>query len=225
MDARFPRFLLVLAALCGGLRLFAAETPTRTSASAPAPTATEIRNIVIFGDSLTAGYGLEDPATAAYPALLQQKIDAARLPYRVVNAGLSGDTTAAGLRRVDWILRQPVDIFVLALGGNDGLRGIDPGLTRANLQSILERVHAKNPSAKLVLAGMQMPPSMGADYTKAFGDMYPAVATKTGATLIPFLLAGVGGDPRLNQRDRIHPTAEGQAILAETVWQALRPLL
>jgi acyl-CoA thioesterase I len=222
MDARLYRFLLlfsVVAAFClaGTGRIQAAETPA-TAANAT-------RTIVVFGDSLTAGYGLGEPDTQAYPALLQRKIDAAGLPYRVVNAGLSGDTTAGGLRRVDWVLRQPVDIFVLALGGNDGLRGIDPALTRANLDGILGRVRARYPSAKLVVAGMQMPPAMGADFTKAFQEAYPAVATKTGATLVPFLLEGVGGNPRLNQRDRIHPTAEGQVVLAENVWKVLQPLL
>ena len=192
-----------------------------SSLSAAAPPHT----IVLFGDSLTAGYGLADPGAESYPALLQQKINAAGLDWRVVNAGLSGETSAAGLRRVDWILRQPVGLFVLALGANDGLRGIDPAVTRANLQAILDRVRAKYPAARIVVAGMQMPPSMGEDFTRRFQAIFPAVAEKSGATLLPFLLERVGGDPELNQADRIHPNAAGHAIVADTVWKTLRPLL
>jgi acyl-CoA thioesterase-1 len=187
--------------------------------------ATPPRTLVFFGDSLTAGYGLADPTSQAYPALIQEKIDEAGLPWRVVNAGLSGETTSAGLRRVDWILRQPVDIFVLALGANDGLRGIDPSLSRENLEKIVERVRAKNPKVKIVLAGMQMPPAMGPEFSREFGRMFPEVAEKTDATLVPFLLEGVGGRADLNQPDRIHPTAKGHVLIAETVWKVLRPLL
>jgi len=183
------------------------------------------RTIVFFGDSLTAGYGLDDPASEAYPALIQEKLAAARLGYRVVNAGLSGETTAGGRRRVDWILRQPVDIFVLALGGNDGLRGIEPAVSRANLQAIIARVRAKYPAAKIVLAGMQMPPGMGEDYAREFAAMYPALAEKNHLTFMPFLLEGVAGRTELNQPDGIHPTPAGHAIVAETVWKTLRPLL
>ena len=187
--------------------------------------AADPRTLVFFGDSLTAGYGLEDPATQAYPALVQEKIAAGGLPWRVVNAGLSGETTSGGARRIDWILRQPVDVFVLALGGNDGLRGIEPGISRAGLERIMERVREKNPAARLVVAGMMMPPMLGADYTREFSALYPELAKKYSATLIPFLLAGVGGDPALNQDDQIHPTARGHAVVAETVWRALQPLL
>ena len=183
------------------------------------------RTILFFGDSLTAGYGLADPASETYPALVQEKITAARLGWRVVNAGLSGETTAAGLRRIDWILRQPVDLFVLALGANDGLRGLDPALAQKNLQQIFDRVRAKYPKTKLVLAGMQLPPAMGADYSRAFEKIFPDLAAKNDATLIPFLLEGVGGRPALNQADAIHPTAAGNAVVAETVWKTLRPLL
>ena len=185
----------------------------------------EPRTLVFFGDSLTAGYGLDDPTAEAYPALIRQKIEAAHLPWRVVNAGLSGETTSGGARRIDWILRQPVDVFVLALGGNDGLRGIEPGISRAGLQRIMDRVREKYPSAQLVVAGLMMPPSLGADYTREFAAMYPALARKNSATLIPFLLAGVGGDPALNQPDQIHPTARGHAMVAETVWKVIQPLL
>jgi acyl-CoA thioesterase I len=183
------------------------------------------RTILFFGDSLTAGYGLEDPAAEAFPALIQEKIDAAQLGWRIVNAGLSGETTSGGLRRVDWILRQPVDIFVLALGANDGLRGINPGVSRQNLQQIVERVRAKNPRVKVVIAGMQMPDVMGEEFTRAFGEMFPHVARKNDAALIPFLLEGVGGSVELNLPDRIHPNARGHTVIAGNVWKVLRPLL
>ena len=187
-----------------------------------------VKTLVCFGDSLTAGYGLESAATDAYPALLQHKLDA--LPsssprWRVVNAGLSGETTAGGARRIDWVLRQPVDIFLLALGGNDGLRGIDPAVSRKNLQSIIDRVRDRYPAAKIVIAGMMMPPSMGQDYARAFAAVYPALAQKNQATLLHFLLDGVGGQPALNQADAIHPNPAGHALVAETVWSHLQPLL
>lgn len=208
MSARFPRFLFLWLALAAGSLL-----------------AAEPRTAVFFGDSLTAGYGLDDPASEAYPALIQEKIDAAKLPWRVVNAGLSGETTAGGLRRVEWVLRQPADLFVLELGANDGLRGIEPAVTQANLQAIIDRVRAKYPAAKIVLVGMQMPPTMGEDYTRAFAAMYPAVAAKNQLTLVPFLLEGIGGRAEFNQPDGLHPTARGHEIVAETVWKVLRPLL
>ena len=187
--------------------------------------AAEPRTVVFFGDSLTAGYGLDDPASEAYPALIHEKITAAKLPWRVVNAGLSGETSAGGLRRVDWILRQPLDMFVLALGANDGLRGIDPAVSSANLQGIIDRVRAKYPTAKIVLIGMQMPPNYGEEYTRLFAAMYPVLAAKEHLTLIPFLLEGIGGRPELNQPDGMHPTAQGHAIAAETVWKVIKPLL
>jgi acyl-CoA thioesterase-1 len=143
----------------------------------------------------------------------------------VINAGLSGDTSAGGLSRIDWTMRQPVDVFVLALGANDGLRGTAPAATEKNLQAIIDRVRAKYPKAKVVLAGMMMPDSMGPDYAKAFRDMFPALAEKNKTALVPFLLENVGGIRELNQRDGIHPTPEGHAILAENVWKILRPLL
>lgn len=185
--------------------------------------AAENKTLVFFGDSLTAGLGV-DP-DEAYPAVIQRKLEAAGRPWRVVNAGLSGETTSGGLRRLDWVLRQPVDIFVLALGGNDGLRGISPEISQANLEAMVRRIQKQFPHVKVVLAGMQMPANMGADYTKQFAAMYPAVAKETGVTLIPFLLEGVGGVPNLNQADGIHPNPEGHKIVAETVWRALQPLL
>lgn len=182
------------------------------------------KTILFFGDSLTAGYGLEDPSLA-FPALIQKRIDAEKLPYRVINAGLSGETTAGGLRRIDWVLRQPVDIFVLELGGNDGLRGLSPRDAQYNLQTLIDKVRAKNPQVKVVLAGMMMPPSLGQDYTRAFAAIYPTLAEKNQLTLVPFLLEGVGGNPALNQPDMIHPNAKGHALVAETVWKILRPML
>ena len=181
------------------------------------------KTLLFFGDSLTAGYGV-DP-DEAYPALVQRKIDDAGQPWRVVNAGLSGETTAGGLRRLDWILRQRVDLIVIELGGNDGLRGIDPATTRANLVAMIERIRQRYPDVIVVLAGMQLPTNMGPDYTHAFAAIYPEVAQEERATLIPFLLDRVGGIPSLNQADGIHPTAEGHRIVAETVWHALQPLL
>jgi acyl-CoA thioesterase-1 len=183
------------------------------------------KTVVFFGDSLTFGYGLAEPATESFPALIQKKLTDAHRPWRVVNAGLSGETTSAGLRRVEWIMRQPFDVIVISLGGNDGLRGIAPPVTRANLQGIIDRVRAKYPAAKILLTGMQIPPSLGLDYALAFEEIYPALAKKNHVALVPFLLEGVGGSSRLNQSDGIHPTAEGHAIVAETVWKYLEPLL
>lgn len=183
-----------------------------------------VKNILIFGNSLTAGYGLEDPAQA-FPGLIQKRIDSLGLPYKVINAGVSGETSAGGNSRIDWILRQPVDIFILELGANDGLRGIPLSETRKNLQSIVDKVKAKYPAAKLMLAGMQVPPNMGRDYSDEFRSIYPDLAKKNNMTLIPFLLEGVGGEAGLNQQDGIHPTEEGHAILAENVWKELKKLL
>jgi acyl-CoA thioesterase I len=197
------------------------ETASRPPAGEAEPQRTA--NIVFFGNSLTAGYMLE-PAEA-FPALIQQKIDSLGLPYKTVNAGLSGETTAGGVNRVDWILRQPVDIFVLELGANDGLRGIDPQETRRNLLTIIEKVRTRYPDAQVLLLGMQVPPSMGGQYARAFSTVFPEVAREADVPLVPFLLEGIGGVARLNLPDGIHPTAEGHKIMAETVWQGLQPLL
>lgn len=185
--------------------------------------AAEPRTLIFFGDSLTAGLGV-DP-DEAYPALVQKKLADSGRSWRVVNAGLSGETTAGGLRRLDWILRQRVDLIVIALGGNDGLRGIDPASSRSNLEAMIARVRERHPDAKIVLAGMQMPVNFGAAYTQQFAAMYPELAKKCQVPLIPFLLEGVGGVPALNQADGIHPTPEGHRIVAETVWRVLQPLL
>jgi len=180
---------------------------------------TAVKNILFFGTSLTAGLGV-DP-DQAYPALIQHKIDSLSLPYKVINAGLSGETSAAGKSRIDWLLKQQVDVFVLELGANDGLRGLPVKETAANIQAVIDRVRNKYPKAKLLLSGMQMPPSMGEKYTSDFKNMFPALAKKNNMTFIPFLLNGVGGIPKLNQKDGIHPTPEGHKILAENVWQKL----
>jgi acyl-CoA thioesterase I len=196
-------------------------------AQAPAATATpslDRRAVVLFvGTSLTAGYGL-DP-DEAFPALVQRKIDAAGLGYRVVNAGVSGETSAGALRRIDWLLRQPVSVLVLETGANDGLRGQDPRATRGNIQAILDATRRLVPAPKLVLVGMEALPNYGEPYRREFRSIYPELARKNGARLIPFLLAGVAGDPRLNQADGIHPNAEGEKLVAENVWKVLRPLL
>lgn len=186
--------------------------------------ASEVQKIVFIGDSITAGYGL-DPE-AAYPALIREKIEAHDLPFDVVNAGVSGDTTAGGLRRVAWVLRgsQPA-IVVIALGGNDGLRGVPVEQTRQNLRQMIDEIRELSPNTRILLAGMRMPESMGADYTESFFESFATVAEEKDIAQISFLLEGVGGDPKLNQSDEIHPNAAGQKVIAETVWSTLKPLL
>jgi acyl-CoA thioesterase-1 len=182
------------------------------------------RPVILFvGTSLTAGLGL-DPSEA-YPARVQEKIDAAGLRYRVVNAGVSGETSAGARRRLDWLLRQPVAVLVLETGANDGLRGQDPDATRANIQAILDDARHHTPPPRLVLAAMEAPPNYGEAYRRRFRAIYPELARTSGTTLVPFLLEGVAGDPALNQPDGIHPTAEGHARIAATVWNTLRPIL
>ncbi len=183
----------------------------------------ESKKILFFGDSITAGYGLDEEQ--AFPALIQERIDSLGWNFNAVNAGLSGETSAGGLRRVDWMLRQDFSIFVLELGGNDGLRGIDLESTKKNLEEIIEKVRNKKPDAKIILTGMQVPPNLGPDYTSQFKEMYPEIAEEKNVTLIPFLLEEVGGNPELNQADGIHPTAKGHKIIAETVWETLKPIL
>ena len=184
------------------------------------------RTILFFGDSLTAGYGLDDPAIEAFPAVIQEKIKAAGYRYAVVNGGLSGDTTAGGLHRIDWLLRRPVDILFLELGGNDGLRGLPIDEAWRNLQGIIDKTRAKNPDVRVVIAGMQIPPNFGQDYVERFKAMYADLAkANPGAVLLPFLLEGVGGDESLNQKDQIHPTAAGHRKVAQLVWPLLEPLI
>jgi acyl-CoA thioesterase-1 len=181
------------------------------------------KTVVVLGDSLAAGFGVEP--SEAFPALLQEKINAAGLNYTVANAGVSGDTSSDGLNRINWLLKRRIDVLILELGGNDGLRGIPAATTKANLQSIIDRVKQKYPDAKIVVAGMQMPPNMGEAYTTAFRRLFSELAEKNHTTLVPFLLEGVGGKPELNQPDHIHPTAEGHKIVAENVWKMLKPVL
>jgi acyl-CoA thioesterase-1 len=212
------RFFLVQSGLAlAGCALSMAQAAPATSSAAARP------RVIILGDSITAGHGLS-PADA-YPAVLQEKIDAAHLNYQVVNAGVSGDTSAGGLRRVDWALSAGAKVLVIALGGNDGLRGIAPKQTEANLSGIIEKAKAKVPGLIVIVAGMQMPASMGAEFAKAFGELFPHVAKENGALLVPYLLKDVGGIDRMNQSDFIHPTAEGQRKVAENVWAVLKGAL
>jgi acyl-CoA thioesterase-1 len=183
----------------------------------------EMKTILFFGNSLTAGYGLE-PAEA-FPALIQQKIDSLALPYKVVNAGNSGETSSGGKNRIDWLLRQKMDVFVLELGANDGLRGIPVNETKQNLQVIIDKVKARYPEAKLVLLGMEIPPNMGGQYAAEFRLIFRQLATKNNMAFVPFLLEGVGGVRALNQPDGIHPTAAGHKILARNVWEVLAGVL
>ncbi len=206
----------------------ASNTATESSAqqaSAKDTTSKPTKTVLFFGDSLTAGYGLDDPATDAYPSVIQKKITQEGFPYKVVNAGNSGETSAGGRSRINWVLKQKVDVFVLELGANDGLRGIPVAETARNLQAIIDKVKAKYPNAKLIMAGMQIPPSMGVSYAKQFRDVFPKLAVKNDMLLIPFLLEGVGGNAKLNQADGIHPTAEGAKVVAGNVWSILKGVL
>jgi acyl-CoA thioesterase-1 len=208
---------LLLLLWTAGRALWAADAPGSNGAR-KTPS-----RIVILGDSITAGYGVD--REQAYPALLQQKIDAAGLPFAVVNAGVSGDTTAGGLRRLDWTLQGGADVLIVALGGNDGLRGIPPKQTQENLAGIIQRARAKLPAIKIIIAGMQMPANMGEDYVSKYRAVFSEVAKTGNAALVPFLLEGVGGIESLNQPDLIHPNPEGQKRVAENVWKVLREVL
>jgi acyl-CoA thioesterase I len=204
-----PAISAIALALSFFLPAQAAEAPKKT--------------LIFLGDSLTAGLGVQP--TEAFPALVAEKIRAAGLPFEVRNAGLSGDTSAGGLRRIDWLLQRPIDVLVIELGANDGLRGQDLKSMKANLQSIIDKTKAKNPQAKIVLAGMQVPPNMGADYANGFAKIYGELARENNATLIPFLLEGVGGIRELNQPDQIHPSPAGHRVIADLVWRTLEPML
>ena len=179
--------------------------------------------VVFIGTSLTAGYGL-DPEEA-YPSLIAAKLDSAGLPYQVVNAGVSGETSAGALRRIEWLLRRPADVIVLETGANDALRGLKIDSTRANIQAILDHIRSVKPDARIVLVQMEAPPNLGTSYTRAFRAMFPALASANGVTLMPFLLNGVAGQDSLNLPDGIHPNEEGQRIVAENVWRVLRPIV
>lgn len=212
--------MMAAAWACGPVEQKRAATPPPPI---PAPVVSTSPVVLFLGTSLTAGQGL-DPEQA-YPALIQKRIDAAGLGYRVVNAGLGGDTSADALGRLDWLLRQRVDVLVVETGANDALRGQDPAATRENLRSILERARRHSPPPRLVLVGMEAPRNLGADYVRRFHAIYPELARESGAALVPFLLEGVGGVESLNQADGIHPTAAGHERMAETVWRVLEPVL
>jgi acyl-CoA thioesterase-1 len=215
-----PAFLLVIGC--------AHETTSRKSVEgdsveAHRPAVDNRPTILFFGTSLTAGLGL-DP-DEAYPAVIQRKLDSTGLAFRAVNAGVRGETSAAGLRRIDWLLQQPIAVLVLELGANDALRGQDLVAARANLQAIIDRTRARYPAVRIVVAGMQAPPNLGSRYTREFRDLFTTLARDNGAALIPFLLEGVAAVPELNQTDGIHPTAAGARIMADNVWRVLEPLL
>lgn len=206
------------------------DTPTEAKQALSQPAApskheatSAKKTIVFFGNSLTAAYQLSPEQ--GFPALIQNRLDSLGMAYRCVNAGLSGETTADGVNRIEWILQQPMDVFVLELGGNDALRGLPLTESRKNLQMIVDKVKAAKPDCKIVVAGMLAPPNLGAAYTNGFRDMYPALAKNNNALLIPFLLDHVGGIPSLNLGDGIHPNVEGQKIVAENVWKVLKNAL
>jgi acyl-CoA thioesterase-1 len=193
-----------------------------TSRGAAASDSAPLRALFV-GTSLTAGYGLEPDQ--AYPALLQRKADSAGIAVNVVNAGVSGETSAAALRRADWIFRGPADVILLETGANDGLRALDPEVTRQNIVEILRKARAAHPSARLLLVQMEAPPNLGAGYTSRFHAMFPEIAREAGATLVPFLLEGVAGRTELNQGDGIHPNRAGSRVVADNVWPSLRGAL
>lgn len=183
----------------------------------------EKKTILFYGDSLTAGYGLSKEQ--AFPAIIDRQLNSNADQYKVINAGLSGETTAGGLNRLDWILKESVDIFILELGANDGLRGLPLSQTESNLQQIIDKVKEKNPNVEIIIAGMMVPPNLGEEYTENFKSIYPRLAKKNNASLIPFLLQGVAGDENLNLADGIHPNVEGHKIVANNVLAVMRPLL
>jgi len=212
------------------LFLFACDSPKKESEEKKQETDEKVQkaepknNIIFFGNSLTAGYGVE--AEEAFPGLIQKRLDSLGYDYNVINAGVSGETTASGLSRVEWVVkRQPVEIFVLELGGNDGLRGIKPEETNKNLRAIIDKVREIHPKVKILLAGMMVPPNMGQAYAEEFQKLYPKIAEEKNVNLITFLLKDVGGEEDLNLPDGIHPTPEGHKIVAETVWEHLKDLI
>jgi len=209
--------LAVLVAGCGG-----DDVPVADRAP-PAPATGERGRIVFLGTSLTAGLGL-DP-DQAYPALIQRKLDAAGLRYEAVNAGVSGETSAGARRRIDWLLQQPAAVLVIETGANDGLRGLEVDSMRSNIQAMIDEAEAKAPKPVVVLVGMRAPPNLGFSYSRQFEKVFPELAKENELPLVPFLLDGVAGRPSLNQADMIHPTADGQRLMAETVWKVLEPVL
>ena len=212
---------LAVAGACGGGGSRAAAPSPRPASSAPGA---EPPTILFVGTSLTAGLGVSPEE--AYPALIQQRIEKAGLPFRVVNAGVSGETSAGARRRLEWLLdHRHVAVLVIETGANDGLRAQDPDATRANVEAMLERAARESPPPRVVLVGMQAPPNYGPDYARRFRALYPELAAKHRVALVPFLLEGVAGVPRLNQADGVHPTPEGHRMMADTVWGVLGPLL
>jgi acyl-CoA thioesterase-1 len=201
-----------------GLVAFGCLSMLVLAAAAPAP-----KVVLVLGDSVAAGYGI-DPSEA-FPARIQEKIAAKGWNFKVVNAGQSGDTSAGGLGRMDWLLKNRVDVLVLELGANDGLRGVPAEVTAKNLQAIIDRTKAKYPEAKIVIAGMKVPPNMGRDYGRRFESIFSELAQRNKAALIPFILEGVGGVQKLNLPDGIHPTAKGHEIAAANLWKVLEPVL
>lgn len=189
----------------------------------PAPAPGERSRILFIGTSLTAGLGL-DP-DQAFPALIQRKLDAEGLPFEAVNAGVSGETSAGARRRIDWLLRQPVAVVVIETGANDGLRGLEVDSLRSNIQAIIDQARRQSPRPAIMLLGMRAPPNLGSSYSRRFQRVFPELARENGLPLVPFLLEGVAGRPSVNQSDMIHPTAEGQRRMAETVWEVLEPVL
>ncbi|TVZ28291.1 acyl-CoA thioesterase-1 [Gillisia sp. Hel_I_86] len=224
---KFCYFLMALVVIsCGNetnskAKVEKNEAPTTKNET---PETTSKKTILFFGDSITAGYGLDD-TNDAFPGVIQAKIDSLGLDYEVINSGLSGETTAGGKSRIQWVLNQNIDIFVLELGANDGLRGVALSETSANLQAIIDAVQAKNPNTIIVLAGMQLPPNMGQDYTSEFKAVFTDLAEKNKLAFIPFILEDVGGIKELNQNDGIHPTVEGHKIVAENVWEVLSTVI
>ena len=203
--------------------LLCAGAPYRAVARQDTVAAQDTATILFLGDSLTAGYGL--PQEQAFPHLIGRRLQQEGFPYEVVNAGVPGDTSASGLRRIDWLLRRRVDILFLELGANDMLRGLPLDMTRQNLQTIIDKARAANPDVQIVVAGMLAPPNLGPEYTAEFRDIFPALADANDALLMPFLLQGVAARPELNLPDGIHPNAAGQEIVAAAVWRLLVPLL
>lgn len=217
---------MILWVSCTGKAETKKQAPSKTDqeTSAKVQTNESKKKIIFFGDSLTAGYGLDD-TNNAFPGLIQKTIDFLNLNFTVINSGVSGETTAGGRARIDWVLNQEPAIFILELGANDGLRGVPLSATRENLQAIVDAVMNKYPETQIVLAGMQIPPNMGPEYTQEFRTIFPELAKKNKLALIPFLLEDVGGIPSLNQADGIHPTAAGHEILAKNVWAVLGPIV
>ncbi len=216
-------FILVLTA-CGPNNKKSEKKSETLEQKAEVQKEIQKNNIIFFGNSLTAGYGVE--AEEAFPGLIQKRLDSLDYDYNIINAGVSGETTASGLSRVEWVVkRQPVEIFVLELGGNDGLRGIKPEETNKNLRAIIDKVRAIHPEIKVLLAGMMVPPNMGQAYAEEFQKVFPKIAEDKEVNLIPFLLKDVGGEADLNQPDGIHPTPEGHKIVAKTIWKYLEPLI